>query len=104
MGAAQREERKRQQEAWEQRDPEEKMRAEVAGHNTEGDCWNIINGRVYNLTQYLSSGQHPGGKAILLEWAGKDVSEEFNAVHPPNALNELSEDAFITDVPTNHRS
>merc|ERR1712217_446605 len=89
--AAQREERERQQEEWERLDPEKKMRAKVAGHNTEHDCWIIINGKVYDLTQYLSSGQHPGGKDILVEWAGKDASEQFNMIHPESALNELAD-------------
>ncbi len=36
---------------------------EVATHKTSGDCWTIINGKVYDITTYVS--QHPGGAEIL---------------------------------------
>ena len=37
---------------------------EVAKHNTQEDCWVVLNGGVYNLTKYLAT--HPGGSAIIL--------------------------------------
>lgn len=36
---------------------------EVAKHNSKEDCWTIISGQVYNLTDFVS--QHPGGSEIL---------------------------------------
>ncbi len=35
---------------------------EVAQHSNSSDCWTIINGQVYDLTEYVSS--HPGGDEI----------------------------------------
>lgn len=34
----------------------------VAAHNTAEDCWTIISGDVYNISEYVSD--HPGGKEI----------------------------------------
>ena len=50
---------------------------EVRMHNREDDCWIIIENDVYNLTEFLY--KHPGGKNVLFENAGKDVTENFEA-------------------------
>lgn len=59
--------------------PKEFTEEEVSTHNTEQDCWVIINGIVYNLTKFMSN--HPGGKQSILNVAGKDGSDVFNAAH-----------------------
>ncbi len=38
--------------------------AEIKSHNTAGDCWTVITGNVYDITNYISA--HPGGDEILL--------------------------------------
>ena len=52
---------------------------EIALHNKEDDCWTILNGRVYDITQYAKV--HPGGKKIFLG-KGKDCTELYNKYHP----------------------
>jgi cytochrome b involved in lipid metabolism len=47
---------------------------EISKHNTENDCWLIIHGKVYDVTNYVSS--HPGGKTII-EGCGKDATNLF---------------------------
>ena len=70
---------------------------EIAKHNSEGDLWVIIEGAVYDLTTFLPD--HPGGKKAIMLFAGKDATEEFNMLHPPNVLKKyLSPDAKIGTV------
>eukprot|EP00919_Chromeraceae_sp_WS-2016_P007003 GHVR01016368.1.p1 GENE.GHVR01016368.1~~GHVR01016368.1.p1 ORF type:complete len:131 (+),score=34.29 GHVR01016368.1:231-623(+) len=54
-------------------------RSEVKKHNKEGDCWVILNNKVYDITYYFDF--HPGGKEILLPLGGKDITREFNKHH-----------------------
>lgn len=49
---------------------------EIQTHNVEKDCWIVFNGGVYDVTKYLQ--KHPGGKEILMKFAGKDGTEAFN--------------------------
>lgn len=48
---------------------------QVAVHNTEDDCWTIIEGSVYDITSYIP--RHPGGSNILSA-CGVDATEFFN--------------------------
>lgn len=51
---------------------------EVAQHNTPSDCWVIVHGNVYNVTEYVP--RHPGGAMIYVK-AGGDCSQLFDAYH-----------------------
>jgi predicted heme/steroid binding protein len=44
---------------------------EVAQHNTPNDCFLVVDGKVYDVTTFIS--RHPGGEAIYKN-AGKDNS------------------------------
>ncbi|OCF32007.1 hypothetical protein I316_06393 [Kwoniella heveanensis BCC8398] len=66
---------------------------EVAKHNLSQDAWVIINGKVYDVTNFHQ--YHPGGAAVILSNAGSDVSSLFNSLHPPGTIeNNLSEESF----------
>ena len=54
--------------------PNELTPAAVAQHASESDCWTIINGNVYDITQYIP--RHPGGDDVLLA-CGKDGTTLF---------------------------
>ena len=41
---------------------------EVAKHNSRGDAWLIVGGKVLDVTTWLD--QHPGGDTVLLDGAG----------------------------------
>ena len=52
--------------------------AQIATHNTAGNCYSAISGGVYNITSYISS--HPGGSSIVAV-CGKDGTALFTAQH-----------------------
>ncbi|KAG8955612.1 hypothetical protein FRC04_007603 [Tulasnella sp. 424] len=58
--------------------------AEVAKHNTRESCWIIVHGHAYDVTEFLDD--HPGGSKIILKYAGKDATEEYDPIHPPDAI------------------
>merc|ERR1712137_293510 len=66
---------------------------EVAKHTTKGDCWVILNDKVSDVTNFLS--QHPGGELAILTFAGKDATEEFDMIHPPDVVGKYAPDAII---------
>merc|ERR1712084_208214 len=66
---------------------------EVAKHTTKADCWVVVNGEVLNVTNFLS--EHPGGELAILTFAGKDATEEFNMIHPPDVIPKYAPDAVI---------
>merc|ERR1719230_2436089 len=66
---------------------------EVAKHTTKSDCWVVVADQVLNVTNFLSS--HPGGELAILTFAGKDATEEFNMIHPPDVIGKYAPDAVI---------
>ena len=59
---------------------------DVAKHDSDSDCWVIIHGRVYDVTEFKE--EHPGGKQIILKWAGRDATETYEPIHPPDTLDK----------------
>ena len=71
--------------------------AEVAKHNNDKDCWVIIHGRAYDVTEFKN--EHPGGKSIILKYAGKDATETYDPIHPPDTLDKyLEKDKHLGEV------
>ncbi|KAJ5130032.1 FMN-dependent dehydrogenase [Penicillium bovifimosum] len=60
--------------------------AKVAEHNSKDSCWVIVHGKAYDVTEFLP--EHPGGQKIILKYAGKDATEEFDPIHPPDTLDK----------------
>lgn len=50
--------------------------AEIAKHNSEADCWIIINGKVYDVTSYLQS--HPGGADQITPYCGENATAAYD--------------------------
>ncbi|WRT65320.1 uncharacterized protein IL334_002263 [Kwoniella shivajii] len=58
--------------------------SEVTKHNRPEDCWVVINGKVYDLTEFADA--HPGGAIHVHRAAGRDVSGIFNPIHPEGTI------------------
>merc|ERR1712066_444285 len=71
---------------------------DVAKHTTKTDCWVILDGKVLDVTSFLS--EHPGGELAILTFAGKDATEEFDMIHPPDVIPKYAPDAIIGVVGT----
>merc|ERR1711971_855837 len=59
---------------------------EVAKHDKEEDCWCIVGGVVYDVTNFLKD--HPGGKKAIMLFAGKDATEEFDMLHDRKVIKK----------------
>ncbi|KAI0090708.1 glyoxylate dehydrogenase [Irpex rosettiformis] len=57
---------------------------QVAEHANRDSCWIIVHGKVYDVTEFLD--EHPGGARIILKYAGKDATEAYEPIHPPDAI------------------
>ena len=60
---------------------------EVALHSSKEDCWVVVQGAVYDVTEFLPI--HPGGGAILASQGGKDATDFFTELHRPQVLEEV---------------
>ncbi len=49
--------------------------SQVSAHDTSSSCWIIILGKVYDVTNFLSS--HPGGISAITPYCGKDATSAF---------------------------
>merc|ERR1719443_2063195 len=70
--------------------------AEVAKHTTKESCWVVVNGQVLDVTKFLKD--HPGGELAILTFGGKDATEEFNMIHPPDVIPKYAPYATIGDL------
>jgi L-lactate dehydrogenase (cytochrome) len=70
---------------------------DIASHNTAESCWVIVHGKAYDVTEFLP--EHPGGPKIILKYAGKDATKEFEPIHPPDTLDKyLDKSKHLGDV------
>ncbi|XP_057805855.1 cytochrome B5 [Salvia miltiorrhiza] len=69
---------------------------EMAKHNKKGDCWLLIHGKVYDVTQFLH--EHPGGDEVMLNVSGKDASLDFDDIGHTTYAQGLMEDFLIGKI------
>nr|AAQ10732.1 delta-8-sphingolipid desaturase [Anemone leveillei] len=81
---------------------------ELAQHTNKGDLWISIQGKVYDVSEWVKD--HPGGDAPLMNLAGQDVTDAFVAFHPGSAWKYLDKfhigylsDYVVSDVSKDYR-
>lgn len=65
---------------------------ELKKHNKEDDLWISIQGKCYNVTDWVK--EHPGGDIPIRSLAGQEATDAFIAFHPGTAWKYL--DKFFT--------
>jgi cytochrome b involved in lipid metabolism len=48
---------------------------ELLTHDNQNDCWLLISGKIYDVTNYISS--HPGGANEIIKYCGTDATKAF---------------------------
>src|SRR5882757_3102597 len=67
--------------------------SEISSHNTDTDCWIVVDGQVWDITKFAP--EHPGGPGIIYKYAGRDATEAYNEIHSPAIIkNNLPADAL----------
>jgi L-lactate dehydrogenase (cytochrome) len=47
----------------------------------------------------ITTQEHPGGQKVILQYAGKDATEAYEAIHPPHLLDEhLTQDKHLGEL------
>ncbi|KAI1104905.1 FMN-dependent dehydrogenase-domain-containing protein [Jackrogersella minutella] len=57
---------------------------EISRHHSLGDLWLVVDGVVYDLSQFAA--EHPGGAGVLLQHAGSDATAAYSEVHSPSLI------------------
>ena len=66
--------------------------AQVSARNSAAGCWVVIDGGVYDLTQWIRS--HPGGSGAILNLCGKDGTASFSSQHGGQARPSSTLDGY----------
>ena len=76
---------------------------EVSYHCMREDAWIVVYDKVYEMTDYLETNQHPGGEDVIIEYLGYDATLAFRGVaHSKAALRTLAK-YCIGILPSNER-
>jgi flavocytochrome c len=69
---------------------------EVAKHNTKEDLWVVVKGVVMDLTNWLE--EHPGGPQAIMNFMGRDATEEFEMLHDDEVIPKYAPEQVIGRV------
>ncbi|KAF3073710.1 putative fumarate reductase/succinate dehydrogenase [Trichoderma camerunense] len=69
---------------------------EIAKHNTKDDLWVVVKGVVLDLTNWLE--EHPGGVNAILNFMGRDATEEFEMLHDDEVIPKYAPSQVIGRV------
>lgn len=54
--------------------------SEISKHNNKNDCWLLIDGKVYDITDFF--GSHPGGNGVMEATCGTDATVAYATKDP----------------------
>jgi cytochrome b involved in lipid metabolism len=69
---------------------------EVAKHNKKENIWVVVKGVVMDLSNWLE--EHPGGVQALMNFAGRDATEEFAMLHEDSVIPKYAPSQVIGRV------
>jgi cytochrome b involved in lipid metabolism len=69
---------------------------EVAKHNRKEDLWVVVKGVVMDLTDWLD--EHPGGPQAIMNFMGRDASDEFSQLHEDEVIPKYAPSQVIGRV------
>ncbi|PTB74578.1 hypothetical protein M440DRAFT_20638 [Trichoderma longibrachiatum ATCC 18648] len=69
---------------------------EIAKHNKKEDLWVVVKGVVLDLTNWLE--EHPGGVNAILNFMGRDATEEFEMLHDDEVIPKYAPSQVIGRV------
>jgi len=65
----------------------------VSQNDSEESCWSIIDGSVYDLTDWIN--QHPGGASRILGLCGTDGTSQFQGQHAGSSNPESRLEGYL---------
>ena len=69
---------------------------EVAKHNKKEDLWVVVKGVVMDVTNWLD--EHPGGPQAIMNFMGRDATEEFEMLHDDEVIPKYAANQVIGRV------
>ena len=69
---------------------------EFEKHHYRKDCWIEIEGKVYDVSQWML--KHPGGERVIESLGGKDASLPFLLNHDPSVVTKYLSSMYIGDL------
>lgn len=66
----------------------------LSQHNNETSCWTAINGKIYDITPFISS--HPAGVSAIMKGCGVDATRIYDRVGAHD-ISQLSS-AFVGNL------
>ena len=66
---------------------------QVAMNASEESCWSVVDGSVYDLTEWIN--QHPGGASRISQLCGTDGTSLFQGQHGGSAAPESTLERYL---------
>lgn len=67
--------------------------ADVEMNDSEESCWSVIDGQVYDLTDWIS--KHPGGASRIIQLCGTDGTSLFQGQHGGSSGPESTLEGYL---------